>query len=131
MPTNYQDFSLDQLGSFLTAHPGRGTMRIQVSTADGTFPIADAVVEVSAVLGGTALPLYRRKTNSSGIVDNLILPAKPRFISQREETASDSGTLYTVSVSRSGFRPLTDTRVVIYDGVETIFPAALQPSMAV
>ena len=129
MQTNPQDFSLDQLGPFLTSHPGRGTMRIQVSTADGTFPVPDAVVEVSAVIDGTSLPLYRRKTNQSGIVDNLVLPAKPRFASQREETADQSGTLYTVTVTHSGFRPLTDKRVVIYDGVETIFPAALQPKM--
>ncbi len=129
MPTNYQDFSLDHLGPFLASHPGRGTMRIQVSTADAAFPVPDAVVEVSAVIDGTTLPIYRRKTNQSGIVDDLILPAKPRSASQREETASQSGTLYTVTVTHPGFRLLTDKRVVIYDGVETIFPASLQPIM--
>ena len=127
MPNTYQDFTLEQLGPFLTANPGRGTMRVQVTTAHNAFPIADASVEVSAVLSGTALPLYRRKTDASGIVENLVLPAKPGFVSQREETASQSGTLYTVTVSHPGFRPLIDRRVVIYDGVETIFPAALQP----
>lgn len=129
MPTNYQDFSLDHLGPFLTANPGRGTMRVQVSTADAAFPLSDAVVEVSAVIDGTVLPLYRRKTNQSGIVDDLVLPAKPRLSSQRESTSRNSGTLYTVTVSHPGFRSLTDKRVVIYDGVETIFPAALQPIM--
>ena len=127
MQTNPQDFSLDQLGPFLVSHPGRGTMRIQVTTAHRAFPIADAVVEVSAVIDGTTLPLYRRKTDQSGIVDNLVLPARPRFTSQREETADQSGTLYTVTVTHPGFRSLTDKRVVIYDGVETIFPASLQP----
>ena len=129
MQTNSQDFSLDHLGSFLSSHPGRGTMRIQVSTADGAFPVPDAVVAVSAVIDGTPLPIYRRKTNQSGIVDDLILPAKSRSVSQNEKTASQSGTLYTVTVTRPGFRPLTDKRVVIYDGVETIFPAALRPVM--
>ena len=130
MQTNSQDFSLDHLGPFLAAHPGRGTLRVQVTTAGGAFPIPDAVVEVSAVIAGTPLPIYRRKTNQSGIVDNLILPAKPRLSSQRESTSHNSGTLYTVTVSHPGFRSLTDKRVVIYDGVETIFPAALQPIMA-
>ena len=129
MPTNYQDFSLDHLGPFLASHPGRGTMRIQVSTAAGAFPIKDAVVEVSAVIDGTTLPIYRRKTNSSGIIDNLVLPARPRFVSQREETAGDSATLYAVTVTHPGYRTMTDDHVVIYDGVETIFPASLQPIM--
>ena len=129
MPNDCQNFSLEQLGPFLTDHPGRGTVRVQVTTADGAFPIADAAVEISAVMGGTALPLYRRKTNASGIAGDFVLPAKPRFVSQREETADGSGTLYTVTVTKAGFRPLTDRRVVIYDGVETIFPAALQPLM--
>ena len=129
MQTNSQDFSLDHLGPFLASHPGRGTMRIQVNTADAAFPVPEAVVEVSAVIDGTTLPIYRRKTNQSGIVDDLILPAKPRSDSQSEKTASQSGTLYTVTVTHPGFRLLTDKRVVIYDGVETIFPAALQPVM--
>ena len=129
MQTNCQDFSLDHLGPFLAAHPGRGTLRVQVTTADAAFPIPDAVVEVSAVIAGTTLPIYRRKTNQSGIVDDLVLPAKPRSASQREETASNSGTLYTVAVTHPGFLPLTDKRVVIYDGVETIFPASIRPVM--
>jgi len=127
MPENYQDFSLEQLGPFLAAHPGRGTMRVQVTTGYGAFPVPDAVVEVSAVLNGTALPLYRRKTDRSGIVDNMILPAKPRSDSQRAPTAAGSATLYTATVTHPGFQPLSDQRVVIYDGVETIWPAALEP----
>ena len=127
MPNDYEGFSLEQLGPFLASHPGRGTMRIQVTSGHGTFPVPDAIVEVSAELNGTLLPLYRKKTNSSGIVDDLILPAKPRLASQREPTAADSATLYSVTVTHPGYRGLTDRHVVIYDGVETIWPAALEP----
>ncbi len=128
LPEGYRDFSLEQLGPFLSENYARGTLRVQAYAAQGLFPIQDAVVEVSAVLDGTTLPLYRRYTDESGVVDGLILPAKPKIDSQREETASGSGTLYTVSVYHPQYRSLTGHRVVIYDGVVTIYPALMFPN---
>ena len=42
-----QEFSLQQLQPFLEGNPGRGTLRVQVSTARGAFPVNRAVVEVA------------------------------------------------------------------------------------
>ena len=115
---------------FLQEHPGRGTLRVQVSTAGGTFPVPQAVVEVSRVFGGVRRTLYRAFTNQSGIVDQLILPALPAAYSQQESTAIDSGTQYQVSVSRADFIPLSDKTIEVYDRVDTILPVALRPSMS-
>ncbi len=129
LPEGYRDFSLEQLGPFLAENYARGTLRVQAYAAQGTFPISNAVVEVSAVLDGTLLPLYRRYTDASGIAEGMILPTKPKIDSQREETATGSGTLYTVSVYHPQYRSLTGHRVVIYDGVETIYPALMFPDV--
>lgn len=128
LPEGYRDFSLEQLGPFLEENYACGTLRVQAYAAQGVFPIRDAVVEVSAILNGTTLPLYRRYTDENGVVDDLILPTRPRIDSQREETADRSGALYTVSVYHPQYRPLTGHRVVIYDGVETIYPALMFPN---
>lgn len=127
LPEGYRDFSLEQLGPFLAENYARGTLRVQVFAAQGTFPVPDAMVEVSAVLDGTVLPLYRRTTDLSGIADAMILPTRPKIDSQREETATGSGALYTVSVYHPQYRPLEGHKVVIYDGVETIYPALMFP----
>ena len=130
LPEGYREFSLDQLGPFLAENYARGTLRVQVFSAQGVFPVPDAVIEDSAVLDGTVLPLYRRYTDESGIADDMILPTKPKIDSQREETAADSGALYLVNVSHPQYQPLTDHTVVIYDGIETIYPALMFPRIA-
>lgn len=124
---NEQTFSLEQLGPYLGDNPGRGTLRVQVFTAFGAFPVAGATVAVDANLDGTRLPIYRKTTDRSGVAEGFILPAKARQASQREDTADDSTTIYTVTVTHPGYRPLTDRRVVIYDGVETLLPMMLEP----
>lgn len=129
LPEGYRDFSLEQLGPFLTENYARGTLRVQAYAAQGVFPVPNAVVEVSAVLDGTLLPLYRRTTDQSGIADDMILPTKPKIDSQREETATGSGALYTVSVYHPDYLPLAGHKVVIFDGVETIYPALLFPDV--
>ncbi len=130
LPEGYRDFSLEQLGPFLEENTGRGTLRVQAYAAQGVFPIPGATVEVSAVLDGTVLPLYRRTTDASGIVYGLTLPTRPKADSQREETATGSGALYTVSVYHPQYTPQEGHRVVIYDGVETIYPALLFPTVS-
>ena len=120
---------MQQLEPFLARHPGRGTLRVQVSTGQGTFPVPQALVEVSVVAGGQRLPLYQLRTNESGIVEDLALPAQAKSVSQNEETARGSATLYTVSVSHPGFLPLLDRTVALFDGIQTILPANLEPTM--
>lgn len=122
-----QEFSLEQLGPYLGDNPGRGTLRVQVFTAFGAFPVPGATVTVDANVDGTTLPLYRKTTDQSGVAEGFVLPAKPRLDSQRENTANGSSTLYTVSVTHPGYRGLNNRPVVVYDGVETLLPVMLEP----
>ena len=120
-------FSLSQLQPFLQMHPGRGTLRVQVSVGDGAFPVAQAAVEVFALLDGERIPLYRRYTDRSGIVEGLILPASPTADTQQQPTAADSVTYYHVGVFHSGYLPYPEQRVEVYNGIETILPVTLRP----
>ncbi len=112
---------------FLKAHPGRGILRVQVSTARGSFPVPGAMVEVWRVFDGMKRILYKNVTNSSGIVEQMVLPALPADYSRQESTAASSGTAYEVSVYHPAFVPMQDARVMLYDGIETILPVALLP----
>ena len=74
-----QEFSLPQWEPFLSGHPGRGTVRVQVSTAEGAFPVTGARVEVSAKVQGIAILLYRQMTDESGIVQGLVAALERRM----------------------------------------------------
>ena len=125
-----QEFSLPQWEPFLTNHPGRGTLRVQVSTAEGTFPVAKAQVEVSVRVQGVAVLLYRQESDESGIVQGLVLPAMPLSASQNPNTAASSATVYRVTIRHPSFTAILDRPVDIYDTIETILPADLEPLMA-
>ena len=112
---------------FIEDHPGRGTLRVQVSTARGTFPVPGAQVEVSRVFNGVRRILYSRMTDLSGIAGGMVLPAQATGASLNELTAGTSGTVYQVSVYHAGYLPLRLSNVEIYNGIETILPVALEP----
>jgi hypothetical protein len=111
---------------FRREHPGRGSLRVQVSAARGTFPVPGALVRVSRSFGGEPRLLHEAMTNESGIVDHIILPTLPASYSQQEATAADSGTRYQVLIRHASFTPVEDT-VALYDQVETILPVPLLP----
>ena len=101
-----------------------GTLRLQVSTALGAFPVPNAVIEVLTENGGALL--YRGTTDQSGIADGLALPAKPREASQNAVTAPDSAARYIVNITHPAFVPQTHP-VSLYTEIKTILPVVLIP----
>ena len=65
------------LSTFLQAHPDQGSLRVQVASGGGTFPVAGARVEVYRRFGGQTHTFYRGLTDESGIVQGIALPALP------------------------------------------------------
>lgn len=122
-----QEFSLPQWEPFLGNHTGRGTVRVQVSTAEGAFPVPDARVDVAVVVRGVTVPLYKEQTDQSGIVHGLVLPAAPLSASQSPATADGSATVYLVSVRHPRFYAIIDRPVDVFDTIETVLPADLEP----
>lgn len=116
-----------QLQSFLNSDPDRGLLRVQVSIAAGAFPLSQALVEVAAMLDGGRILLYRQRADQSGIVDDLVLPAKPLYTSQSPATAGDSASHYLVSVSYPGYESITDLSAEVFIGTKTILPVVLTP----
>ena len=101
---------------------------MQVSTALGTFPVPRAIVEVAVMLDGARVLLYRKRTDSSGIADGFVLPAKPAYKSQSPGTAGDSAANYMVSVSHPAYESVSDLGVGVFADNKTILPVALTPA---
>ena len=119
----------DDGASFLASHPGRGTLRVQLSSGNGSFPVSGASVEVFRRFGDEKRVYYKKTTDNSGIAEGMTLPASFRQESLSSETAADSGTEYGVTVFQPAFAPEQTHFVNIYDGVETLLPITLVPSM--
>ncbi len=112
---------------YIDENKGRGSLKIQTSVARDAFPIKDVFIDVSMIYKGKRYSLYNDTTDSSGIVNEIVLPSKLSAESQSPETAPDSNTQYLISAYHPGFEAVVDCPVNIYDRVETILPISLNP----
>ena len=113
---------------FLMNYPGRGSLKVQVSVARDAFPVEGVFVEVSSIVNGKRYSLYHDITDSSGIVNEIVLPALPGSASMSPETAGQGEAEYFVSAFHPAFREIIDCPVKVLDRIETILPVTLTPS---
>lgn len=112
---------------YIDENKGRGSLKIQASVAEDAFPLKDVFVDVSMIYKGKRYSIYNDTTDSSGIVNEIVLPSKLSAESQTPQNASDSETKYLISAYHPGFEPIVDCPVNIFDRVETILPVSLNP----
>lgn len=110
---------------FLDAHPERGSVRVQVSTGRGLFPVEGARVEIYRRLGPEPTVFYEGVTDASGIAEDIRLPALPAGWSQSAETAGISGTVYQVSVHHPQHGTVEGRPVTVFPRIETVLAVSL------
>lgn len=110
---------------FLDAHPERGSVRVQVSTGRGLFPVEGARVEIYRRLGPEPTVFYEGVTDASGIAEDIRLPALPAGWSQSAETAGISGTVYQVSVCHPQHGTVEGRPVTVFPRIETVLAVSL------
>mgnify|MGYP004635017961 FL=1 len=113
---------------FLDAHPERGTLRVQVSTGRGLFPVEGARVELYRDFGVQRAVFYEGVTDRSGIVDDIRLPALPAGWSQSAETAGISGTIYQAAVRHPQYSTVDGRPVTVFPRIETVLAVSLEPA---
>ena len=112
---------------YIGSHPGRGSLKIQVSTANQSFPVKGVYVDVAWKKDGVRYTLYHDVTDSSGIVDEIVLPCCMGGDNNDPATAGKGDDAYLVSIYHPAFREITDFPVTIQDRVESILPVSLEP----
>ena len=88
---------------FRNANPEQGSLRVQVSAAQGIFPIPGASVEVYRDFGAVRETFYSGVTDSSGIADRILLPALPASRTMSLFWPSRSEVTEACSASSSSF----------------------------
>lgn len=117
----------DEYEEYIREYPGRGTLKVQISVARGAFPLKNVLVDVSQIYKGVRYSLYNDVTDISGIVDNMVLPARSLESTLNFDTAQLGDAEYLVTVFHPDFKEMNDCAVVIHDKTETILPISLVP----
>lgn len=112
---------------YIQGNPGRGTLKVQVSSANQSFPVGNVFVDVAVLSNGIRYSLYQDVTDSSGIVDEIVLPSCAAADNNSPETAGRKDATYLVSVFHPAFKEVVDFPVTVQDRVETILPIVLEP----
>ena len=99
---------------------------MQISVARGAYPVKNVMVDVAQVLDGVRYSLYNDVTDISGIVDNMVLPAKS-IESTLNFDEDEPEAEYQITIFHPDFEEITDCVVVIHDKIETILPISLVP----
>ena len=116
----------DEYEAYIRAYPGRGTLKVQISVARGAFPLKNVLVDVSQIWNGVRYSLYNDVTDISGIVDNMVLPARSIESTLNFDEVQPEAE-YLVTIFHPDFQELSDCTVVIHDKSETILPVSLVP----
>lgn len=112
---------------YISSYPGRGTLKVQISAAYEAFPVNGVEVDVSVIHNGVRYLLYSDITNSSGIVDNMVLPTRAVDTVLAPKTSDENEAQYLVSLFHPSFKSVVDKVVTVYDRIETILPLSLTP----
>lgn len=113
--------------NYISSHPGRGSLRVQVSAANQSFPVKNVFVEVAVNDGGVRYSLYQDATDESGVVNEIVLPTCKASDNNSPETAGKDNAVYLISVYHPAFREVRDYPVTVQDRIETILPVSLEP----
>ena len=116
--------------AFQQRTPGRGSIKIQASMADGAYPVPGMTVVISKDFTDGTHVFHTAVTDADGIIDDLMLPAPPSAESQQPDESStplNPFSVYHITASKPGFRTEEYIQVPVFDGVKSIQPVRLVP----
>lgn len=70
--------------NFLKENPGRGNLKLRVTSASEALPVEGVDVVVSKEIGNNTYIFYEGKTDNSGMINNIKLPTPARITNNLE-----------------------------------------------
>ena len=111
----------DTFESFRQRNTKTGLLRVQAFSGPQTVPVPDADVLVTRSFIDGTRRFAAGKTDRSGILDGLVLPAPESTLSQQPGTVRPYA-LYDIRVSHPNYRTEIYRDVPIFDGIKSIQP---------
>ena len=104
-----------------------GYLRIWTITAGGTLPVQGVPVQIREENGNI---LHVLRTGESGLTPTVALPAPPAAESLTPNGTMQPYTPYYVTVELSGYQPVRELVVPIFDGITSLQPITLLPAQS-
>ena len=129
MIISYEDFKkLDEYQSFISENPDIGILKVQVFTAYGAIPIADTDILISKDIGNYRVVFFQGRTDSSGIISDIELPAPITDTVPNPEVPPEY-TLYSLSAIHTGYESIKQYSIGMFGGVKIIQYVKMNPEI--
>ena len=105
--------------------PHKGYLRIWTTTAGGSLPVQGVPVQIRDETGHI---LHVLRTGESGLTPTAELSAPPASDSLTPGSSAAPYALYLVTVELSGYQPVREMAVPVFDGITSLQPITLVPA---
>lgn len=114
----YQDFKRD--------NPDIGTLKVQAFTAYNALPIAGTDIMLSKDIEEYRVVFFRGQTDSSGIIDNIQLPAPKSSIGSIDAPLY---TVYDLTAIHVGYESIKQYSIGMFGGIKVIQYVKMTPEI--
>lgn len=114
-------FDKDKYKTFIEENAGEGTLKVQAFVANQAFPLEDINIKVYKNIGNDKVIFFESTTDSSGIIDDIKLPAK--LAKEDIEQASDIlYTNYEIEAENPESKEKKDYEIAVFSDLKIIQP---------
>lgn len=113
--------------AFIRENPDVGILKVQAFTAYNSIPIPDTEIMLAKDIGEYRIVFFRGVTDSSGIIENIELPAP-----QKSSSSSIEAPLYTVynlTAIHTGYESIKQYSIGMFGGIKVIQYVKMTPEI--
>ena len=128
---NFNDESFkntDIYKRFIATNTGEGYLKIRAYAASQALPISNLNVVVSKTIGNNNIIFYEGKTNSSGVIEKIVLPSPER---NTDDLIAPNSISYDIKATYEPNNTTNIYRINIYDNIYVVQTINIVPTMSV
>lgn len=111
--------NLPEYQNYLQNNPSTGVLKVQVFTADQAIPIPNTQVYITKLIDNYNVLFFEGVTDSSGIIDNIILPA-PSGDFDLEDFVTPNYTTYQLVASNDELKQIKQYQISMFGDVKVL-----------
>jgi len=117
---SYEEFQkTDAYLAFAKQNSDVGYLKVQAFMADQAIPIPDVEILITKEIEGNIVVFFRGYTDSSGIIDNITLPAPADTYNVSTETFSEFE-VYDLTAVKESFQTLKKYTIGMFGGLKVL-----------
>ena len=109
----------EEYEKFLQDNPSLGTLKVEVFTANESIPIPNTQVLITKNIDNNDVLFYKGVTSSSGIIDNVSLPA-PNPVLNASYDNELKYTIYDLTAINDDFETIKKYKIAMFGDIKVI-----------